>query len=114
MLRSIQARAVSLDSVEQQDVFGAIPARMRNYRNRVARFECLPIPPLTDHDTGARSLDIPRSNCGRGCSVGSNRDDDVAVRVLPPELLYDASVCNIFGHIEHRTRMMSEGRTSSS
>jgi hypothetical protein len=114
MLRAIQPRAVCLDCIEEQNDLGAIPARMCNYRNQVARFVRHPIPSPTDHKADARSLDIPRSDRGRVCRVTPNRDDDVAVRVLPPILFYDASIRNIFGHIEHRARMMSEGRTGRS
>ena len=114
MLRAIQPRTVRLDCVEEQNARGAIPAGVRNYRDPVARFIGHPIPPPTDHDADARSLDIPRSDRGRVRRFTPNRDDDVAVRVLPPILLYDASIRDILGHIEHRARMMSEGRTSRS
>ena len=114
MLRAIQPRAVCLDCIEEQNDLGAIPARMRNYRNQVARFVRLPIPSPTDHKADARSLDIPRSDRGTVCRVAPNRDDDVAVRVLPPILLYDGSIRNILGHVEHRARMMSERRTGRS
>ena len=114
MLRAIQPRAVRLDYIEEQDALGAIPAWVRNYRNPVARFVRHPIPSPTDHETDARSLDIPRSDRGRVRRVTPNRDDDVAVRVLPPIFLYDASIRNILGHVEHRARMVSESRTSHS
>ena len=114
MLRAIQPRAVRLDCIEEQNALGAIPAGVRNYRNPVARFAGHPIPSPTGHEADARSLDIPRSDRGRVRRVTPNRDDDVAVRVLPPILLYDASIRNILGHIEHRARMMSERRTSRS
>lgn len=112
MLRAIQPLAVRLHCIEKQDEFGAIPAGMRNYRNRITWFECVPIPTFRDHEVDARSLDIPRSYRGRVGRVSPNDDDNMGVRVLPPILLYDASIRNIPGHIEHRARMMSEGRTS--
>jgi len=114
MLRTIQARAVRLDCIEEQEDLGAIPARMRNYCNRVARFVRRPIPSPTDHKANARSLDIPRSDRRSVCGIAPNRDDDVAVRILPPILIDDASIRNIPGHIEHRARMMSERRSGRS
>ena len=92
MLRAIQPRAVRLHRIEEQDVLRAIPAGVRNHRNQITRFERLLIPSLIDHEAGARSLDIPRSYGGKVCRVSPNDDDDVAVRVLPPILLYDASI----------------------
>ena len=112
MLRAIQPLAVRLDCVEEQNELGAIAAGVRNYRNPVARFIGHPIPSPTDHEADARSFDIPRSDRGRVRRVTPNRDDDVAVRVLPPILRHEASIRHIFGHIEHRSRMMSESRTS--
>jgi len=50
MLRTIQPRAVRLDCIEEQNDLGTIGARVRNYRNRIARFVRHPIPSLTDHD----------------------------------------------------------------
>ena len=114
MLRTIQPCAVRLDHIEEQNDLGAIPARMRNYRDRVARFVRHSIPSPTDHEADARSFDIPRSQRGRVCRVAANCDDDVAVRVLPSIFLYDASIRNIPGHIEHRAGMMSERRTGRS
>ena len=114
MLRAIQPRAVRLDCIEEQNDFGAVLAWVCNYRNRVARFVRHAIPSPTDHEADARSLDIPRSDRGRVHRATPNRDDDVAVRVLPPILLYDASIRHILGHIEHRARMMGKGRTSRS
>jgi hypothetical protein len=114
MLCAIQPRAVSLHSIEEQGVLRTMPAGVRNYRNQITRFERLRIPSLTDHEAGARSLEIPRSNRGRVWRVSPNDDDDVAVGVLPPVLLYDASIRNILGHIEHRARMMGEGWTGRS
>ena len=112
MLRAIQPRAIRFDCIEKQNAPGAIPAWVHNYRNRVARFVRQPIPSPTDHEADARSLDIPRSDRGRVRRVTPNPDDDVAVRVLPPILPHYASIRNIPGHIEHRARMMREGRTS--
>jgi hypothetical protein len=111
MLRAIQPRAVRLHSIEEQDVLPITPVGVHNYRNWIARFECGLIPSLIGHEAGARSLDVPSSYRRRICSVGPHDDDDVAVRILPPILLYDAAIGNIFGHIEHRARMMSEART---
>lgn len=114
VLCAIQPRTVSLHSIEEQGGLRTIPAGVRNHRNQITWFERLRIPSHALHETGARSLDIPRSNLGRVCRVSANDDDDVAVRVLPPILLYDAQIRNILGHIEHRARMMSEGWTSRS
>src|ERR1700730_5762434 len=114
MLCAIQPRAVSLHSIEEQSVLRTMPAGVRNYRNWITRFERLRIPSLTDHEAGARSLDIPRPHHGRVCRVSPNDDDDMAVWVLPPVLLYDASIGNILGHIKHRARMMGAGWTSRS
>ena len=114
MLRAIQPRAVRLDCIEEQDKVRAISTGVRNYRDPVARFVGHPVPSPTGHEADARSLDIPRSDRGRVRRVTPNRDDDVAVRVLPQILLDDASIRHILGHIEHRARMMSEGRTSRS
>lgn len=111
MLGPIQPRAIRLYCIEQQSTLGAILHWVRNYRNWVARFVRDAIPALTDHDVNARSLDVPRSDSGRVLRVIPNRDDDVAVWVLPPILLYDASIGNILGHIEHRAGMMGEGGT---
>ena len=93
MSRTIQPRAVRLDCIEEQNNLGAIGARVRNYRNRITRFVRHPIPSPTDHDGNARNLDIPRSDRGRVLHVAPNRDDNAAVRVLPPILLYEASMC---------------------
>ena len=112
MLCAIQPRAVRLYRIEEQDVHSAIPAGVRYYRNPITRRKRVPLPSLTDHDADARSLNVPgayRRPVGRVCS---NDDDDVAVRVLPPVLLYDASIRNILSHIKHCARMMSESRTS--
>ena len=114
MLRAIQPRAVRLDCIEEQNDLRAIPVRVRNDRDWVARFVRHPSPSPADHDADARRLDIPRSHRGGVCSVAPNRDDNLAVRVLPPILLYDASIRNIPGHIEHRARMMSERRNGCS
>ena len=114
MSRSIQSGAVGLDCIEEQNALSAVSAGVRNHRNPVARFVRHPIPSLTDHEADARSFDIPRSDRGRVRCVIPNRDEDVAVRALPPILLYDASIRHILGHIEHRARMMSESRTSHS
>ena len=114
MLRTIQARAVRLDCVEEQEDLGAIPARMRNYCNQVARFVRRPIPSLTEHKANARSLDIPPSDRRSVGGIAPNRDDNVAVRVLPPILIDDASIRNILRDIEHRARMMSERRSGRS
>src|SRR6185436_17668882 len=64
------------------------------------------------HEVDARSLDILCSDRGRVRRVTVNRNDDLAVRVLPAILLYDASIRNVLGHVEHRARMMSGARTS--
>ena len=114
MLRAIQPRAVRFDCIEEQNEPGAILARVRNYRNWVPRFERHRGPSPTDHEADARSLDIPCSDRGRVRSITPNRDDDVAMRVLPPILLYDAAIRNIPVHIELRARMMGEARTSRS
>ena len=112
MLGAIQPRAIRLNRIEQQSTLGAILHWVRNYCNWVARLVRHPIPALTDHDVDARSLDIPRSDSGGVLRVRADRDDDVAVWVLPLILLYDTPIRNILGHIEHRTGMMGEGRTS--
>jgi hypothetical protein len=112
MLGAIQPRAIRLYRVEQQSALGAILLWVRNDSNRVARFVRRPSPALTEHDADARSLDIPGSDSGRVLRVSPNRDDDVAVRVLPQILLHDAAVRNISGYIEHRAGMMGERRTS--
>jgi hypothetical protein len=112
MFRAIQPRAVRFDRIEEQNEPGATPARVRNYRYPVARFVRLPIPSPTDHESDARSLDIPRSDRRRVRCVTPNRDDDVAVWILPLILLYDTSIGNILGYIEHRARMVSESRPS--
>jgi hypothetical protein len=112
MLRAIQSRAVRLHGIEEQDILGAIPAGVRNYRNQITRLERFLIPSLTDHEAGARGLDIPCSYRGRVCRVRPHCYDDVAVRVLPAILLYDASIGNVLAHIKHRARMMSEGGSS--
>ena len=114
MSRAIQPLAVRSDCIKEQNELGAIPAGMRDYRNPVARFERPPIPPPARHEVDARGLDIPRSDSGGVRRITANRDDDVAVRILPPILLYDASIRNIPRHVEHRARVMSEGRTSRS
>src|SRR5215471_4381917 len=87
MLCAVQPRAVRLDCIEEQNAPGAVAAGVRHYRDRVARFIGCPSPSPTDHEVDARSLDVPR--------VVPNRDDDVAVRVLPPILLDDASIRHI-------------------
>jgi len=112
MLGAIQPSAIWLDCIEQQSTLGAILHGVRHYRNWVARFVRHPIPTLTDHDVDARSLDIPRSDSGGVLRVRANRDDDPAVWVLPPILLYDSRKRNVLAHIEHRAGMMGEGRTS--
>ena len=112
MLCAIQPRAVRLYCIEEQDVLSAIPAGVRYYRNPITRLKRVPIPSLTDHEANARSLDIPgayRRTVGR---VISDDDDDMAVRVLPFVLLYDASIHDILSHIKHCARMMSVRRTS--
>ena len=114
MLRAIQPRAVRLDCIEEQKDSGAVPARVRNYRNQVPRFVRQTIPSLTDHEADARSLDIPRSDCGSVRGVAPNGDDDVAMRVLPSILFDDASIGTIPGYIEHRARMMGERRSADS
>ena len=114
MLCAIQPCTVRFYRIEEQDVPGALAAGMRYYRNPITRLKRVPIPSLTDHEANARSLDIPgayRRTVGR---VISDDDDDMAVRVLPFVLLYDASIRNVLGHIEHRAGMMSESRTGSS
>src|SRR5690349_23632645 len=100
MLRAIQPRAVRLDRIEEQNGPGAIPAGVYNDGDRVAWFVRQPVPSPTDHEVDARSLDIPRSDRGRVPRIAPNRDDDVAVRVLPPILFHDASIRNVPGHIE--------------
>ncbi len=112
MLSAIQPRAIRLYRIEQQRALGTILHRVRNHRNWVARLVRQPIPALTDHEVDARSLDIPRSGSGGVLRVRSNRDDDVAVRVLPAILLHDALIRNVLGHIEHRAGMVGEARTS--
>src|SRR5271155_5207656 len=112
MLGAIQPCAIRLNRIEQQSALGTILHWVRNNCNWVALLIGHAIPALTDHDVYARSLDIPRPNSGSVLGVRVNRDDDVAVRVLQPILLYDALVGNILGHIEHRAGMMGEGRTS--
>ncbi len=114
MLRAIQPRAICLYRIEEQNARGAILAGVPNYRDPVTRLIGLPIPPPTDHDVDAGSLDIPRSDRRVIRRPTPNRDDDVAVRVLPSILLDDASICDILGYIEHCARMVSEARTSRS
>ena len=109
MFRTIQARAVPLDRIEKQNEPRPVLVWVRNYRNPITRFVRPAIPSSSDHEADGRSLDIPRSDRGRVRRVTPNRDDDVAVRVLPPILLYNTSKRHIPGHIEHRARMMSEG-----
>ena len=110
MLRAIQSPTVCLHSVEEQYFLRATPTRVHNYRDHITRFEGLPIPSLTDHDADTRSLDIPCAYRGRVFRISPNDDDDVAMRVLPPILLNYSSKRHILGHIEHRARMMREGR----
>jgi hypothetical protein len=112
MLGAIQPRPVGLYRIEEQDVLGAIPTGVSYYRNPIAPLERVPIPSLTDHEADARSLDIPSSYRRPVGRVRSDDDDNLAVRVLPPVLSYDASICNIPTHIEHRARMVSERLTS--
>ena len=112
MLRAIQPRAIGLYRIKEKDVPGAVSAGMRYYRNPITRLKRVPIPSLTDHEADARSLDIPGSYRRLVRRVCSDDDDDVAVRVLPPVLLYYTSIRNILSHVEHRTRMMSESRPS--
>ncbi len=112
MLGTIQPRAIGLYCVEEQSTLGAILLWVRNDRNRVARFVGHSGPALTEHEIDARRLDIPRSDSGGVFRVSPNRDDDVAVGILPQILFYDTSVCNISGYIEHRAGMVGEGRTS--
>lgn len=108
MLRAVQPCAVRLDGIEEQNVCGAIFTGVRDYRNAVARFISHAIPPFTDHDADARGFDIPRADRGRVCRVAPNYDDDAAMGVLPVILLYNGSVRDILGHVEHRAGMMSE------
>jgi len=112
MSSAIQPRAVWLDCIEQQSTLGAILHWVRHYRNWVARFVRRRIPTLTDHDVDARSLDIPRSYSRGVLRVSANRDDDLAVGVLPAILLHDTRIGCILSHIKHRAGMMGEGWAS--
>src|SRR5580658_8346773 len=110
MIRAIHPRAVRLYRIEKQDLPGSVPARMRYDRDPIAQCKRSPTPSLTDHDADARGFDIPGAYGGRVGGVRSYGDDDVAVRVLPLVLLDEASIGNIFRHIEHRAGVMSERR----
>jgi hypothetical protein len=112
MRGAIQPRSVSLDGVEEQHNGGAVHVWVSHHRNRVARLVRLRSPPPGGHDVNSGGLDSPRPHRRRVRRPSPNGDDDVAVWVLPPVVLYDSPICDVLAHVEHRAGMVGECRTS--
>src|SRR5215470_249568 len=106
MRRAVEPCPVSLDRVEEQHEVGAIHTRMSHHRNRIARLVRLRSPPAGGHDADSRGLDRPGPHRGPIRSAGPDSDDDVAVGVLPTELLHDSPIRNVLAHVERRAGMV--------